>query len=292
MAGKRNHNKQRGRRPRRTGGPYVGQVVRTISGQQTYVTVQNGANGTQLFTSTNAVAVSPDSFGTEVADLANHFNQYQFTKLWFYYKPVLYNATTAGPTGSQSNNLFAFGFEEDGQLTFSVSHNNIAALQHQIVVPCTGYAHDRDNILKVRLTRGKWYYTKDDTSNSANIRQTIQGLLMGEALRSITDATLYGEIVVRYTVKFRDLCPSQGVTLSTLIHEVRLGNTSTLEHLIRTLEAAARYESQRMKEVREDPILRGLRNEEYTMITGHGRSPYEPPMIDPLDSFLAWRSKQ
>ncbi len=278
----------------RSGGgrnPYVGQQVRTIHGQQSYVTVQNGSNGTQLFTSTNAVAVSPDSFGTEIADIANHYNQYQFTKLVFEYKPVLYNAITSGPTGSQSNNLFAFGFEEDGQLTFTVTHNNIAALQHQIVVPATGYMQRAANKLTVRLTRSKWYYNKDDTSSSATIRQTIQGILYGEALRSITDVTLYGEIIVRYTIRFRDLCPSQGFTLSGILRELRLGSTSTLEQMLKTVEVAARYESKQFEQVDKDPELRGLTNEEYMLITGHGRSPALPMTTDPLSSYLALRAR-
>lgn len=237
MKNKNNHKNRRGRGARNRG-DFTGERVRTIRGQQLYVAVTNGSNGTKLFGSANAVVVSPDSFGTEIADLANHFNQYKFTSLEFEYKPSLYNMTSEGPTGSQSNNLFAFGYESDGEVTFTITHANIASLQHSIVVPASGYQNARQNTLVVK-PKDQWYYTKDNTTDSATIRFTIQGLLFGEAFTSISTSTTYGEIRVRYTVKFRDLCPTQGVTLTQLARELRMGRTTNLLMLTEVLEYIA-----------------------------------------------------
>ncbi len=272
MAKKQNRRSRR-RAGRSRNSAYVGERVRTLQGQQIYTVVQNGANGTQLFTSTNVIAISPDSIGGEVADLANHFNQYKFTRLVFTYKPVLYTAETTGPTGSQSNNLFAFGYESDGQQTFTVTHGAVAGLQHAIIVPAQGYRADRDNMLRVR-PKDQWYYTKDDTTSSATIRQTIQGLLFGEALRSITDVTLYGEIWVRYTIKFRDQCPTQGVTMAAMVKELKMGITHNYELLLRAARHAASY---CVDTLSQEEIDR-LSVEEHLLLFGTGRAVRNPAL--------------
>ncbi len=82
----KNNRKLRSRRGVRTASRRADSV--TISGHQIYVDVKNGSNGTQLFTSNNIVPVSPDSFGTEIAELANHYNQYRFSRLIFEFKPL------------------------------------------------------------------------------------------------------------------------------------------------------------------------------------------------------------
>jgi len=239
-----------------------GDRIRTITGHQVYANVTNGASGTKLFNSANAIAVSPDSFGTEIADIANHFNQYRFTKLNFEFVPSLYNVTTEGPTGSQSNNLFAFGFEADGEVTFTVTHSSISQLQHAIIVPAVGYKNRRENMLKTKL-RDRWYYTEDVITDSATIRWTIQGILYGEAFNTIVSSTNYGEIWVHYTVQFRDLCPNQGVTMHQLLREFRLGKTSRLEQFLRCLK--------HLGTDCPDPV--SLTNEELKIVTGHGRRP-------------------
>ncbi len=233
-------NKRNGRpRARTTGGnSYTGERTHVIQGQQIYTTVQNGANGTKLFNTVNAVAVSPDSMGTSIAAIANRFNQYKFTKLQFIFKPSLYNVTTEGPTGSQSNNLFAFGYESDGEVTFTVTHATISALQHAIIVPACGFRSDSQNTLRVR-PKDQWYYTEDVTTDSATIRFTIQGILYGEALTTIVTSTVYGEIWVKYTLHLRDMCSDQGVTLGSLVREARLGRTTELQTVVHCLEALA-----------------------------------------------------
>ncbi len=257
---KNKKGKKRTRR-RKGGSSFIGERVRTISGQQVYATVVNGANGTKLFNTQNAIAVSPDSFGTEIADIANHFNQYRFTRLVFEFVPSLYNVTTEGPTGSQSNNLFAFGFEADGEVTFTVTHSAISQLQHAIITPATGFKNRRDNMLRTVL-KDRWYYTEDVTTDSATIRWTIQGILYGEALTTIVSSTTYGEIWVHYTVQFRDLCPNQGVTVHQLLREFHLGKTDRWEGVIRSLQHLC-------GECSADE----LSNEELKLLTGHGRKP-------------------
>ncbi len=252
--------------------------VHTMSGHQIYSTVQNGSNGTQLFNSTNAVAVSPDSFGTTIAAIGNRFNQYKFTRLEFEYKPSLYNMTSEGPTGSQSNNLFAFGYESDGEVTFTVTHGNVATLQHAMIVPASGYAARRDNTLRVR-PKDQWYYTENVTTDSATIRWTIQGILYGEALTSISTSTVYGEIWVRYTVQFRDLCPDQGVTLSSLMREARLGGSTQLRLVLTAVKHAVLAKNCAGELPKE--LAESLTNEEYRVIMGRGRPVAQVERVKP-----------
>ncbi len=230
------------------------QVI-TISGHQNYVTVQNGSSGTQLFSgSTNVAVISPDSMGTQIADIANHWNQYRFTRLWFEYCPQDYNLMALGTDTHSSalSNLFAFGYEEDATLTFTITYDSISALQHSIAVPNVGYKNKNDNILKVSKLRNVWRWTKDDTTTDADARQTVQGLLYGEARTSITSSLDWGKMKVHYTIQFKDMCPTQGVTLSMLMKEASFGRTEYLKRVLLYIKHAAAYAEAKGDETKID----------------------------------------
>lgn len=253
----------------RRGGGGIGdsrEQVKTIRGHQKYANVQNGSSGSQLFSGTNIVALSPDSMGTEVADLANHFNQFCFTKLGIEYVPSKYSQASlaADSTNTGLNNIFAFGYENDSVPTFTVTFDNICALQHMIVTPTVGYRVRGMNTLRVSRIPLKWYYTKDNTTNDASTRQTIQGLIYGEARTAITTVTDYGVLIIHYEIKFRDLCPTQSVTLTALIREARLGRTTALSKLSLMIKHAALQS--KFKGALPPDILATYSNEECKML--------------------------
>ncbi len=260
------------------------QVI-TIRGHQNYVSVVNGTSGTQLFTSTNVAVISPDSMGTQIADIANHWNQYRFTKLWFEYCPADYNlfAASGDSHSSAVSNLFAFGYEEDATLTFTITYDNINALQHSKSMPNVGFRNSGDNILKVNKLKDVWRWTKDDTSTDADARQTVQGLLYGEARTSISSSLDWGKIKVHYTIQFKDMCPTQGVTLAGLMNEARLGRCLMLRKILLFCKHAAAY-----AEVKGD--VTKLDTTQYTneecAILGIHRS-LTPEIVGPSQDFIS-----
>jgi hypothetical protein len=245
----------------RKGRTQAGKLV-TVTGSQVYVDVVNGTSGTKLFNTVNVLAVSPDSFGTEIADLANHYNQYRFTHLKFVYQPSAYNlrALTTDSHGSGVNNLFAFGFEPDGVPTFTVTYGSIAGLRSNIIVPVTGYDARQRNVLNAHCDSKKWYYTKDDLTDNGTIRQTIFGLLYGEAKTSITTSLTWGDIKIEYTIQFKDMCPTQGVTMVGLMREAALGKTHMLDKTLLMIKHAAAFGASRG--VVTDDMLQNYTNEE------------------------------
>ncbi len=250
-----------------------------ISGHQMYIDVINGANGTKLFSAVNYQYVSPDSFGTQIAEHADRFNMYRFKKLVFEFKPTNYNlGSSVSSFSSADSNLFAFGFEADAVQTFTVTFGSISQLKHSIVVPNVGYRNSTENRLYVRNPSAKWYYTKDDLSDNASSRQTISGLLYGECRSSITSSYTWGEIRVSYVVEFKDPCPTQGVTVSGLARELRLGKVAMLRNLLHVVNCTIHAKN------REDGSLKAyleaLSNEEFLFVTGHGRT-VVPPLSEP-----------
>jgi len=231
-------NKSGKRRTTHSRGP-GGEKVVTISGKQIYVDVHNNATSSQLFSGTNAVGVSPDYFGTTIAAIGDRYNKYFFSRLGFEYKPGNYNLTT---TTSNNMSLFAFGYNNEGNLDFAVTFNNICMLQHNIVVPTIGYRAARDNILWVKPNRpaSGWLFNENDTANSATLRQTVQGLLVGESVNSITDAQDWGKIYVHYTVHFLDLTPDQGFTLAGLRRELAMADSAVVQRIMAEFAAAER----------------------------------------------------
>lgn len=271
MPTKRQHKQKAGKATAsRAGGEGKGTV---ISGHQIYSTVQNGAAGTKLFNSVNYQLLSPDGMGTQIAALANQYNQYRFTRLDIEYKPLNYGMICAnddfnsGVPNANSSNLFAFAYEEDASATFTVTHNSLSQIHDMIIVPLQGYTNRGSNIIHVRNLGSKWYYTKDDTTNSASSRQTIQGTIYGEALTSITSSNQWGELVVHYTVKFKDACPTQGVTLSHLLREVSLGKSYNLHILLKAVQHAVQFQNAKPPQ----SVLDSYSNEEYAAILGSPR---------------------
>jgi len=215
--------------------------IKTIRGHQNYTNIQNGANGTQMFNVTNAIPLSPDSLGTQVADLANHFNQYRFLKIGIEFMPSRYvfRGADADTANTELRNLFAFGYEDDGVPTFTVTFDNISTLQHQLITPVSGWPSRKQNTLQINIgKKGRWYYTKDALSTDPAIRQTVQGIIYGEARSSISDATDYGKMQVHYEIQFKDLCPTQSVTLAALVKEAQLARTDVLTKLVSMLKHA------------------------------------------------------
>ncbi len=240
-----------------------------------YIDVINGANGTKLFSAVNYQYVSPDSFGTQIAEHADRFNMYRFKNLIFEYKPTNYNLTSAvGSFSSADSNLFAFGFEADSVQTFTVTFGSISQLKHSIQVPNVAYRNSKENKLHVPNPSPKWYYTKDDLSDNASSRQTIAGILYGEARNSITSSYTWGEIKVHYVVEFKDPCPTQGVTVSGLSRELRLGKVTMLRNLLHVVNCVI-HSSNKDSESLQD-YLDSLTNEEYLFVQGRGRTLQAP----------------
>lgn len=284
MANKTN-KRNKGRRTR--GESVVGDVV-TLRGQQNYVQVKNGASGTQLFTSNNIVQVSPDAFGTRVAELANAYNMYRFSRLDIEYKPLNYNEIsanddfTAGVPNALSSNLFAFGYEDDGVLTFTVTYDSISQLRYNIITPIQGYASRNDNRLRVRPAMGdKWYYCKNDTTTDADIRQTIQGTLFGESKQAFgSTAYLWGDIHINYTIHFKEACPTQGVTISTMIKELALGKLDKFKSMLKRVNHVVLHNI--YSGVIPQNVLDSYTNEEYYEILGKHRTHLiQPTDVDP-----------
>ncbi len=257
---------------------HASKKIVTIRGHQLYVDVKNGSNGTQLFTSTNYVAISPDSMGTQVASHANMYDKYRFTSLVFQYLPINYNMIcanddfTSGIPNAYSSNLFTFGYENDATSTFTATYGTIAQLSASKVIPLQGYRNSRDNTFRASIVGNRWYYTKDDTSNSATSRQTIQGTLYGEARTSMTNSNLWGAIRISYVVQFTEACPTQGVTMSVLMKEVSMGITHNLNLLVTGLKHACQYGIGGPT----PDMLNSLSNEELFFITGSGRPAKAP----------------
>jgi hypothetical protein len=220
----------------------TGSTVRIV-GHQVYSDITNGSSGTKLFNTVNVLPISPDSLGTEIADLANHYDTYQFQDLYFVYQPADYNLSSLATDshGTGVANLFSFGYEDDGVPTFTVSYANITSLEHCLVTPVTGYQNRASNILKVKCRRDRWYFCKDNTGNDASSRQTTQGLLFAEAKFSISTSLNWGDIMIYYTVVFKDLCPTQGVSLTGLMREASLGRTPMLEKALLMIRHAAQF---------------------------------------------------
>ncbi len=263
MAGHKNKKTHRPRKAR--GSKYV-----TLSGHQQYIDVTNGASGTKLFSAVNYQYISPDSFGTQIAEHADRFNMYRFKSLTFEYCPTNYClTTTTGSWSSADANLFAFGFEADAVQTFTVTFGSISQLRASKVVPPVGFRNPSDNMLHVKPSGGKWYYTKDDLTSGASSRQTICGLLYGEARTSMSSSNQYGEIRVHYVVQFKDPCPTQGVTVSGLARELRLGKVSMLRNLLHVVNCSMHHNNGESSDLEQ--YLSTLTNEEYLFVTGHGR---------------------
>ncbi len=264
-------------KPRRARGSSNKIVV--IAGHQMYIDVINGANGTKLFNAVNYQYVSPDSFGTQIAEHADRFNMYRFRSLIFEYKPANYSlSTTIGSASSADSNLFCFGFEADAIQTFTVTFGSVAQLKNSIQVPNIGYRNQKENKLKVRNPSPKWYYTKDNLSDDASSRQTVTGILYGEARSSITTSYNWGEIKVHYVVEFKDPCPTQGVTVSALARELRLGKVTMLRNILHVVNCSMHANNSEATDLVN--YLKKLTNEEYLFVTGHGRV-LEPPKPTP-----------
>jgi hypothetical protein len=240
-----------------------------------YSDVKNGSSGTKLFDSVNYKYISPDSFGTQIAEHADRFNMYRFKSLYFEYKPTFYCLqSTVATLSSIDSNLFAFGFEADSVQTFTVTFGSISQLRHSIQVPSVGYRTERENRLIVKLPPSKWYYTKDDTSDNASSRQTICGILYGEARDTISSQYTFGEIKVHYVVEFKDPCPTQGVTVSGLARELRLGKVTMLRNLLHVVNCTIHSSNQDSDSLKD--YLASLTNEEYLFVTGVGRTLQAP----------------
>jgi len=216
-----------------------GEKVVTITGKQIYADVHNNATSSQLFSGANAVGVSPDYFGTTIAAIGDRYQKYFFSRLGFEYKPGNYNLTTATPNNMS---MFAFGYTPEGNLDFSVTFNNICMLQHNMVVPTVGYRNPGHNTLWVRPNKpaSGWFFNENDTATTASLRQTVQGLLVGESVNSMTDAADWGKIYVHYTVHFLDLTPDQGFTMSTLRRELALADSAMVSKILAEFSAASR----------------------------------------------------
>lgn len=241
-----------------------------ISGHQMYIDVINGSSGTKLFNAVNYQYVSPDSFGTQIAEHADRFNMYRFKSLIFEFKPTNYNlSSSVSSFSSADSNLFAFGFEADAIQTFTITFGSISQLKHSIQVPNVGYRNPKDNRLKVGCPSSKWLYTKDNLTDDASARQTITGILYGEARTSISTSYTWGEIKVHYVVEFKDPCPTQGVTVAGLSRELRLGKVSMLRNLLHVVNCTMHAMNSESSDLEE--YLKNLTNEEYTFVTGHGR---------------------
>jgi len=255
----------------------------TIAGHQQYIDVTNGASGTKLFSAVNYQHCSPDSFGTQIAEHADRYNMYRLKKLVFEFKPTNYMLTsTVAGLSSIDSNLFAFGFEADAVQTFTVTFGSIAQLRHSIIVPPCGYRNSSENRLHIRNPSPKWYYTKDDLSDNASSRQTICGLLYGEARSSMSGSYQWGEIRVSYVVEFKDPCPTQGVTVSGLARELRLGKVSMLRNLLHVVNCTVHSKNRDSGSLKD--YLESLSNEEFLFVTGHGRTVVPPPPeTDALD---------
>jgi len=261
-------------------GKKSGSSIRLV-GHQVYTDITNGSSGTKLFNSANVLPISPDSLGTGVADFANHYDMYQFQDLYFVYQPADYNLSSLATDshGTGVANLFAFGYEDDGVPTFTVSYPNITTLEHCLVTPVTGYQNRQSNILKVKCRRNRWYFCKDNTGNDASSRQTIQGLLFAEAKFSITTSLNWGDIMIYYTVVFKDLSPSQSVSLTGLMREASLGRTPMLEKALLMIRHAAQYGAKQGKLTDEEAI--DYTNEECAIL-GIPRSYADPKW--PMDN--------
>jgi hypothetical protein len=238
-----------------------------------------------LFNTTNTVGVSPDYFGTNIAALADRYNKYRFTKLVFEYVPSIYNLIDSSISSTLTDNQFAFGFVLDGQSTFTVNYGSITEGQHCMIVPPAGWKNRRDNMLTVRIPRNPnpWMWNLNDSTSSASLRQTVQGLFLGEALNSFTAANTFGSIWVHYTVQFNEMVPDQGFTLRSLMREAELGGSILQRRLHVCLEHAKQYG--RGGVIPMDR-LDGFSNEELVILTGKGRPPSRPMVVgsQPLES--------
>jgi hypothetical protein len=200
---------------------------------------------------------------------------YRFKSLIFEFKPTFYSLTsTVATLSSVDSNLFAFGFEADSVQTFTVTFGAISQLRNSIQIPSVGYRREEENRLIVKSPSRKWYYTKDDTSDNASSRQTICGILYGEARDSISSQYTFGEIKILYVVEFKDPCPTQGVTVSGLARELRLGKVTMLRNLLHVVNCT--IHSSNKDDESHHEYLANLTNEEYLFVTGVGRTLQAP----------------
>jgi hypothetical protein len=214
-----------------------GESVIRITGHQLMTNVTVTSTSVDILNNASTAAISPDTLGANFAAVANRYTRYFITDLAFEFVPGNMFYTTA-PAYPNTAPVLAIGYSESGELDFATSFDNVTCLQHVILVPWHGYANRKDNTLKIKPSRkiNQFYYTEDDTANSATIRQTIQGLLCGKMSQSFGGTSVFGVIIVHYTCLFYDQVPDQGVTLRLLKHELALGKV-TKEDIIDQIES-------------------------------------------------------
>lgn len=157
----------------------------------------------------NGIPLSPDFIGGAMATDARNYNRFVFREVTFEYIP---NVGSGGPltaTACQSV-CFAYTADADADAFAGISFFSLQNVKDSV----TGQTWARF-ALPVKPLGDILYYTEEDSTSSASIRQTCQGLFCGmfSIVANATQASI-GNVVMHYVLDLYDRSMDYGFTIS------------------------------------------------------------------------------
>jgi hypothetical protein len=196
--------------------PKFGEGVR-VTGRQYLTSIITSSTTNLLFSGNspagnNTILVSPDAFNGRLALEARTFQRYLFTKLRLIYTPRV--ATT------QAGEM-CLAYYADGAATAFFTASFAAVQDSDKAVVTSFHNGGKQLIWDIQVPTGAQdsYYCEYDSTSSASIRQSVQGLLLGwPDVTSIGDITM-GNLSVEYEVLL--YCPTSDLGFTLMLPRIR-----------------------------------------------------------------------
>lgn len=202
-----------------------GTAVRVKGRQQIVLVTTTGsdtscfANGIGTLNSSNLFFIGPYQMNDRLVSFAQMYQRYAFRKLKFIY------VTRVGTTQVGS---FALGYNTDsdvGSNAVSPTYATLQSMEYCKIIPF----RKEISCMEVSYMGQRTWYTTEQVSTSADVRQSVQGLLYGYPDTSSIGNTNMGEIYLDYVVDFYvPQTINTNVSLVTLLGD--LGEFSKVLH--------------------------------------------------------------
>jgi hypothetical protein len=189
------------------------QTLVLVAQKQSVTSAFNIGGGIQ-----DSILLSPDFIGGQMALDARNYGRYRFASIALEHVSNLQvGATTSGTITSLAQNYTLAFISDAAAPTFVTSFSAISlqGVADSTVIPVWTQG---GMVVKNLGLKSNLYYTEYDSTSSASVRASCQGIIMGQwnTAPGASDAAVntVGEVIIHYVLDLYDRAPDYGFTMS------------------------------------------------------------------------------